>query len=249
MALNRSAVVAMECLYRLVKSEIPHTTHYNSLLKAVEFIGCEALKHLNHGDNAKYTSRHKIQEFLQVIGDQMELEILENLLSSPLYSIMIDETTNVAIMKEMVVYVLYLTSEGNVVTSFLSIIQLPDSKANTVEYHLIAYLESKHIPLSRVVGFGSDGAAVMTGKHTRVATRLKQRQPMLTSVHCIAHRLALATSQSGDGVPYISKTFKPTLRQLFYFYENSTVRMSGLKKIEQLLETPELKLKKPLDTR
>ena len=39
------------------------------------------------------------------------------------------------------------------------------------------------------------------------------------------------------------------LRQLFYFYENSAVRMSGLKEIEQLLQTPELKLKKPLDTR
>ena len=70
MALNRSAVkVAMECLYWLVKSEIPHTTYYNNLSKAVEFMGCEALKHLNHGDNAKYTSQHIIQEFLQVIGD------------------------------------------------------------------------------------------------------------------------------------------------------------------------------------
>ena len=161
---------------------------------------------------------------------------------------MIDETTDVVIMKEIAGYALYLTSEGKVVTSFLSIIQLPDGKANIVEDHLIAYLESKHISLSRVVGFGSDGAAVMSGKHTRVAARLKQRQPMLTSVHCIAHWLALAASPSGDGVPYISKTFKPTLRQLFYFYENSAVRMSGLKKIDPLLETPELKLKKPLDT-
>ena len=73
MALNRSAVkVAMECLYWLVKSEIPQTTHYKNLSKAVEFMGCEALKHLNHGHNAKYTSQHIIQEFLQVIGDQME---------------------------------------------------------------------------------------------------------------------------------------------------------------------------------
>ena len=250
MTLNRSAMMAaMECLYWLVKSEIPHTTHYNSLLKAVEFMGCEPLKHLNHGDNAKYTSQRIIQEFLQVIGEQLEQEILENLLSSPLYSIMIDETTDVAIIKEMVIYALYLTSGGKVVTSFLSIIQLPDGKANTMEDHLIVYLESKHIPLSRLVGFGSDGAAVMTGKHTGVAARLKQRQPILTSVHCIAHRLALAASQSGEGISYISKTFKPTLRQLFYFYENSAVRMSGLKAIEHLLQTPELKLKKPLDTR
>ncbi len=63
------------------------------------------------------------------------------------------------------------------------------------------------------------------------------------------HRLALAAGQASDNVPFISNTFKPTLRQLFYFYENSTVRMHGLKAIEELLGTPELKLKKALDTR
>ena len=69
----------------------------------------------------------------------------------------------------------------------------------------------------------------MTGKHNGVAARLKQRHPMLTSVHCIAHQLALAASQSGGGVPYISKTFKPTVRQLFYYYQNSAVRMKSTK--------------------
>ena len=65
MSLNKSAVkVAMNSLYWLVKSEIPHTTHYNSLLKNDEFMGCEAFNHFNHGDNAKYTSQRMIQEFL-----------------------------------------------------------------------------------------------------------------------------------------------------------------------------------------
>ena len=145
--LNRLAVMAaMECLYWLVKSEIPHTTHYSSLLKGAEFMECEALKHLNHGDNAIYTSQRIIQEFLQVLGEQMEQEILENLWSSPHYSVTIDETTDIAIIKEMVVYALYLAPGGRVVTSFLSIIPLPDGKANTVEQHLIAYLEGKNIP-------------------------------------------------------------------------------------------------------
>ena len=170
-----------------------------------------------------------------MIGDCMEQAILENVLSSHFYSIMMDETTDVVITKEIVVYALYHTSELKVVTSFLSIIQLPDGKANPVEDHLIVYLESKHIPLSSVVVFGSDGTAVMTGKHTGVVARLKQRQPLLKSVHCIAHQLVLAANQSGDSVPYISKTFKPTFRMLFYFYENSAIQMSGLKKNEQLL--------------
>ena len=82
-----------------------------------------------------------------------------------------------------------------------------------------------------------------------MAARLKRRQLILTSFHCVCHRLALAAGQAGKEVAYIHNKFKPTLSQLFYFYQNSSVRMSGLKAIEKLLETPELKLKKPADTR
>ena len=64
----------------------------------------------------------------------------------------------------------------------------------------------------------------------------------------MAHRFALAASQAGGKVKFINDTFKPTLRQLFYFYENSSVRSSGLRALEELLQTPALKLKKPLDT-
>ena len=38
--------------------------------------------------------------------------------------------------------------------------------------------------------------------------------------------------------------FKPHTLTTFYFYENSAVRMAGLKAVEQLLQTKELKLKK-----
>lgn len=57
----------------------------------------------------------------------------------------------------------------------------------------------------------------MIGKHTGVATRLKNRQPILTSNHCLAHQLALAASQAGGNVKFINDTFKLTLHQLFIF--------------------------------
>ena len=98
--------------------------------------------------------------------------------------------------------------------------------------------------MTNLVGFGSDGAAVMTGKFNGVAARLKHKQPILTSIHCVAHRLALAASQSGEKVAFLSNSFKPTLRQLFTYYENSSVRMKGLKELEQVFNLPELKLKK-----
>ena len=52
-----SRLFRMECLYWLVKSEVPHNSLYSSMLQAVEFMGYEKLRHLKLGENAKYTSR------------------------------------------------------------------------------------------------------------------------------------------------------------------------------------------------
>ena len=211
---------------------------YASMLEAVKFMGCDQLRHLDHGQNAKYTSHGITEEFLKVLGNQISQAQLEDLLKSPFYSIMIDESTDMSVINEMVVYARYIDSSALVKTAFLKIVELRNGSADTIEEALLAYLSDNSIPISGLVGFGSDGAAVMTGRLSGVATRLKRRQPILTSIHCVAHRLALAVGQAGEKVPFLSNTFKPTLRQLFNFYENSSVRMSGLKAIEQILELP-----------
>ena len=72
---------------------------------------------------------------------------------------------------------------------------------------ILSYLSTNSIPLSRLVGFGSDGAADMIGKKSGVSTRLKHREPILVSIHCIAHRLALAAGQGGQQVPFVSDSF------------------------------------------
>ena len=240
---------AMQCLYWLVHSEIPHTTKYSSLIDAVKLMGCDYFKHLHQGENAKYKSKRIIQEFLEVLAKQIEEKQLQELSCSTFFSLMINESTDVAVVNEMVVYARYLTATKNVKTGFMKIIELLNGTAETIETALLKYLENKSLPLAKFVGFGTDGEKVMTGRVNGVAARLKRHQPILTSIHCVCHRLALAAAQAGKDVPFINKKFKPTLSQLFYFYQNSPVRMSGLKAIEELLEMPALKLKKAADTR
>ena len=40
---------------------------------------------------------------------------------------------------------------------------------------------------SKLVGFGSDGATVMMGVRSGVATLLKNDVPWLVEIHCLAH--------------------------------------------------------------
>ena len=46
--------------------------------------------------------------------------------------------------------------------------------------------------------FGSDGASVMVGEHGGVAALLARKIKGLVSIHCVAHRAALAAAQSLD---------------------------------------------------
>ena len=78
-----------------------------------------------------------------------------------------------------------------------------------------------------------------------LSTRLKADNPYIVNIHCVAHRLALAAAQASDKVLY----FNNTLKNLFYFYENSSVWLSGLHAIQAVLDNPEIKLKKPLHVR
>ena len=60
----------------------------------------------------------------------------------------------------------YLTESAEIRSVFLKITDLFDGKAQTIESALIQFCDSKEINLRNVMGFGSDGAAVMIGRET-----------------------------------------------------------------------------------
>ena len=82
----------------------------------------------------------------------------------------------------------------------------------------------------------------MTGRQTGVAVRLQGHSPKMIAVHCVNHRLALATAHASDSVPYL-KQFKSILQTVFYCYQNSAVRMGNLHAIQEVLNDPLIKCK------
>ena len=80
------------------------------------------------------------------------------------------------------------------------------------------------------------------------SVRLKRLSPRMISVHCVAHRLALAAAHAADGIPYLQR-FKSILQTLFYFYQNSAVRMANLHAIQEVLNDPNIKCKQAKDVR
>lgn len=87
---------------------------------------------------------------------------------------------------------------------------------------------------SKLVGFSSDGAAVMQGVRNGVAAKLLEQQPKLTSVHCTAHRLELAI-QVAMKENKLFVILDKLLLDLYLFYHQSTLNRSLLRRTGEAL--------------
>ena len=249
-ALKRQAVIgALKCLYWLVREEAAHHTKFGSLLELGKSLGCSYLSELELGKNAHYTSHRIIDEFLSALSKCVEDVILSKVQESPVLSILCDESTDVANLKQLVVFCRFIDVQaGKPRTCFLRVANMMDGKADTIEQKLIEICSQYGIIMSKVFGFGSDGASVMTGCRSGVAARLKKHNWEIISIHCGAHRLALASSQAALEVPYM-KRYDSHLITLFYHFANSPVREAELHLIQEVMGEPILRLKKAVHTR
>ena len=159
---------------------------------------------------------------------------------------MTDESTDISVLKQLVIVAKYILPSRKIETSFLHIGDIADGTAETIEGAIVAFMETNGLDINKLRSFGSDGCAVMVGRVSGVASRLKVRQPRLVSVHCINHRRALTAAHAADNISYL-KRFKETVQSLFLFYHNSAVRMAGLHAIQEILNDPIIKLKQVKD--
>ena len=96
----------------------------------------------------------------------------------------------------------------------------------------------------------------MTGRLTGVSTRLKAHSQRFISFHCANHRLTLAAAHvvdnisyhAADNIPYL-KRFKTNIHLLFWFYQNSSVRLAGIHAIQEVMNDPKIKFKEAKDVR
>ena len=97
-------------------------------------------------------------------------------------------------------YINTLTPSSDINSNFANITELKQCDADALTKVIVEYLEEKQIDVTRVAGLGSDVTSVMTGKHNGVGAKLKQLNSFMLSMHCIAHKLALASESAASAV-------------------------------------------------
>ncbi|XP_033725145.1 zinc finger protein 862-like [Pecten maximus] len=184
-----------------------------------------------------YKKPEIIVEMETAIADVIEKNVINDIKNSPFFGVMLDETCDISVGKKLVICVRYI-KEGKVVVAYIGNKQITDCTANGIKTSLCEFLILKdlvqHDDFSKLIGLGTDGASVMIGCKNGLGVKLKAKNEELVQVHCVAHRLNLAASQAGKGIPYL-EDYKTFIHSLYKFYNDSSFRYDKLRELQELL--------------
>lgn len=164
----------------------------------------------------------------RVLGPVLKEFLLADLKDSQ-FSLILDESTDVANTKEMAVVVRYFSQKsGMFCTAFLGLIPISDASSSGLFLHLKAFLDDVGLDLANCVGVGTDGASVMCGKHNSLFTRMKEVNPRLVLVKCLCHSLHLVCNEAVDVLP---THMDYLVRETFNWFAHSPKRQQMYKAI------------------
>lgn len=168
---RKAMIGTLQCMYFLNKREIAHTTNFIPLCELGKSLGALYLQDLQRGGNAHYTSERFKQELVQALAETVAKPIRESIRRSPFFSLCIDETTDVSVTKQLIVYSRYLVN-GDIRSSFVSILELCDGTAPTIVAAVCKLCEDLNLDIrNHLCALGSDGASVMLGVRGGVSKR------------------------------------------------------------------------------
>jgi hypothetical protein len=171
----------------------------------------------------KYTSADIQNELLKM----MSLQILRGVsakLEGKLFSIMVDETTDASTQEQVVVVLRWVDEDLEPHEDFIGLHIIASTDADSIVAIIRDVLFRMNLNLTNCRGQCYDGAAVMKGCRSGVASQLNQDEPRALFVHCYGHSLNIACQDT------ITKDIVPAKNALDTTFELSKLLKYSVKR-------------------
>ena len=134
------------------------------------------------------------------------------------------------------------------VEHLLGIIEAKKTNAEAIAGYISDFLQSRSITFEKMLGLGFDGASTTSGNRTGIQTRLRLHAPSAIYVHCRYQLLQLAAVNAAGQHAEVKRVLGTllTIWKAFYY---SPKKAEKLKESQAELQSPEVKMQKPSDTR
>uniref|UniRef100_K7FL77 Uncharacterized protein n=1 Tax=Pelodiscus sinensis TaxID=13735 RepID=K7FL77_PELSI len=190
-AVRASYIVA----YKVAQTKNPYTIVEQLVLPCTKdmvrlVLGEEAARKLNDISVSNNTVLRQINKLSQKISEQ----VVDEIKKSPLFAIQLDESTDVSLCSQLLVFAQYVVKEDFKDEGVCVCVTLDTTtKAQDVMEIVNNFFEVHGLDWVNLVGVTTDGAPAMLDSRSGFQTLVKQRTPMITRVHCFIHREALAS--------------------------------------------------------
>jgi len=253
-------------LERIEKKNVESITDFTKAVKTAELrlvayivehnLPFSAIEHLPHliravGNdinvmNAIKVGRTKCTAIIKnVLGTCSFNSLVEELRNSQ-FSLMIDESTDAGTIKHLAL-VVRVQEEDKTVDKFLHLLSISDASAKAMFNEIVDFFVKNDIPYEKnMVGFASDGANVMMGRHNSVVELFKKTIPSLFVLKCSCHSFALCVSYACKKIP---EEVELLVRQLHNYFKFSSKKISEYKEFQEFCNLKPHKLLYPCQTR
>ena len=175
----------------LARQGLPLRGHHegNSNLHRLLLLRAEDCSQLNSWVLQKeYTSPDIINEIIAIMGNTVLREILQLIRTSMWFSIIVDDVSR---NEQMSLSIRWIDDNYQIYEEPIGLIQLPNTKAQTIYSVIKDLLIRCSLPLSQCRGQAFDGAGNMSGIKNGVQALIKKDENRALYVHCLAHNLNL----------------------------------------------------------
>ena len=203
--------------------------------------------------NCTYLSNRAQNDMIHAMAVVVKNEVVQGICETKLYSIMMDETTDVTGKEQVCVVVRFVDASDVIQERQLAFKPVAKTDAETLFSFLKESLESQKLEMRNIVGQCFDGASNMESEHNGVQAKVKHVAPtaMYMYVHCYAHclNLVLVSAMTRNTS---ARNYFGTLEALYCFVHNINYRnhlfhyfkhcntqtnLSNLKKIKMMTPT------------
>ncbi|XP_065370891.1 uncharacterized protein LOC135963040 [Calliphora vicina] len=200
-------------------------------------------------DILKQVSLHRTKAtalMKNVLGPDFSQELYTKL-KNTVFSIIIDETTDISTTKQIAFTVIFYNDDtSSIQYSFFDFKECESSTAKDIFNLLKSTITEKGIPFQNLVGFASDTPNVMFGQYNSVAKFLKNEKPDIAVIKCSCHLIHLVASKACLKLPTY---LEDLLRNLGSYFNRSYIRQKKLEEFQEYFQTGVHKILSPAITR
>lgn len=190
--------------------------------------------------------RTKTSAIIQQAIASCEEEKIINSMRTSLFTLLIDESTDITIHRQMIILVRFFTSQ-QVETQLYKVVAIEGKASGENLFNIVnSSFEEDNISWENCLSMSSDGAKAMVGEFNSVLSRVRGQQENLWFLHCTCHVAHLAASHACGELPTVCEQLA---RDVYSYFKTSGKRQDDYRQIQKLLDVEEHKILRPCFTR